>query len=212
MRSASLLLVVLSACNTEIVDPPASGPASVRERLVETATRLMISDADSAGTITVQRKLAGGEWETGLVNLSIDQGEVVASADPESGGITIEKFSLALDPIEIPRSVFNREASLSHVRAELNRPALVTTTWSDDNTAHLTTTLELAFSWSLTVEGNTSGLGAPELPPLTLSIDVSGDGSIVHADIDAGAGGELWSWAGLLKLQDLSLVLAAETP
>lgn len=173
-------------------------------------TRLILSADDSAGTITVQRKVSGG-WDTGLADLSIDFGEVGASADPVTGEVTIEKLSIALDPIEIPASVFNREASLSHVRAELERPALVTTTWLDDNTAHLTATLDLAFAWSLTVEGNTSGLGAPDLPPLTIEVDVTGNGATVHADVRAGAGGELWSWAGLLKLSDLALTLAATT-
>jgi hypothetical protein len=173
-------------------------------------TRLILSAEDSAGTITVQRKISGG-WETGLADLSVDFGEVAASADPITGEVTIEKLSIALEPIEIPASVFNREASLSHVRAELERPAVVKTTWIDDNTAHLTATLDLAFAWSLTVEGNTSGLGAPDLPPLALEIDVTGNGAVVHAEVHAGAGGELWSWAGLLKLEDLVLTLAAET-
>jgi len=210
MRRESLLLVVLAACNTETADSPESQPASVRERLATSEARLLLSAPNSAGTITIQRKVAGG-WETGLADLKIDQGEVVATADDATGDITIQKLSLVLEPIEIPASVFNREASLSHVRAELTKPAVVTTTWTDDNTAHLTTTLDLEFAWSLTVEGNTSGLGAPDLPPLTVSIDVTGDGSSVHADVDAGAGGELWSWAGLIKLEDLALTLSAET-
>lgn len=211
MRASALLLVSFAACNSEMADSPESAPASVHERLVESETRLLLSPSDSAGAITVERKVAGGGWEAGLADLKVDQGEVVATADPTSGDITIEKLSIALEPIEIPKSVFNREASLSHVRAELAAPSLVKTTWLDANTAHLTATLDLDFSWSLTVEGNTSGLGAPDLPPLTLEIDVTGDGEVVHADVHAGAGGELWSWAGLLKLSDLSLTLAAET-
>jgi hypothetical protein len=208
---AALFLVCFAACSTDVVESSAPPPASVRARLVEdTMTRLILSAEDSAGTITVQRKISGG-WETGLADLAVDFGEVVASADPVTGEVTIEKLSIALEPIEIPASVFNREASLSHVRAELETPAIVKTTWTDDNTAHLTAMLDLAFSWSLTVEGNTSGLGAPDLPPLALEIEVTGNGSVVRAHVDAGAGGELWSWAGLLKLEDLALTLAAQT-
>lgn len=166
---------------------------------------------ESAGTITVQRRLGGGAWEAGLVDLAIDQGEVVASADPATGNITIEKLSFMLEDIIIPASVFNREASLSKVRAELSAPALVTTTWSSDDAAHLSASLDLTFSWALTVEGNTAELGAPDLPPVQLEIEISGDGSVVHADVDAGAAGELWSWAGLVKLENLTLVLSGKT-
>ena len=212
MRSGILLLLVLSACNAQIVDSPDSQPASVRERLTDQKTRLLWTAADSAGTITVMRRLGGGTWETGLADLKIDQGEVVASADPATGTVTIEKLSVVLEDIAIPPSVFNREASLSHVRAELTAPALVTTRWIDDDEAELSTSLDLAFSWALTVEGNTAELGSPDLPPVSLRFHVTGDGSFVHVDVDAGAAGELWSWAGLVKLQDLNLVLRGETP
>jgi len=211
MRSGILLLLVLSACNAQIVDSSDS-PASVRERLTEQPTRLLWTAAESAGSITVMRRLGGGTWETGLADLKIDQGEVVASADPATGTVTIEKLSVVLEDIAIPPSVFNREASLSHVRAELTAPALVTTTWIDDDEAELSTSLDLAFSWALTVEGNTAELGSPDLPPVSLRFHVTGDGSFVHVDVDAGAAGELWSWAGLVKLQDLNLVLRGETP
>jgi hypothetical protein len=193
-----------------MVDSPESAPESVRERLTEAPTRMLWSAADSAGTITIQRRLGGGEWETGIVDLHIDQGEVVASADAD-GNVTIEKLSFMLEDIAIPATVFNREASLSHVRAELSEPALVTTTWTSEDEAHLTAKLDFAFSWALTVEGNTAELGAPDLPPVTLAIDVTGDGSFVHADVNASASGELWSWAGLIKLQDLNLVLRGNT-
>ena len=166
---------------------------------------------ESAGTITVQRRLGGGAWEAGLVDLKIDQGEVVASADPATGEITIEKLAFQLEDIAIPASVFNREAALSKVRAELTAPVRVETVWSSDDAAHLTAALDLAFSWALTVNGSTAELGAPDLPPVQLTIDVTGNGSVVHVDVDASATGLLWSWAGLVKLEDLNLVLSGVT-
>ena len=210
MRSESLLLVVLVGCNTQTVDSASSPPGSVRERMTASSTRMLISAPDSAGTITVQRRVANGQYETGLVDLKIDQGEVVAFAD-SAGAVTIDKLSVTLKPIEIPASVFNREAQLTKVRAELMAPVVATTAWADADSAHLSASLDLAFSWALTVEGNTAELGAPDLPPVHVEVDVSGDGPTVHADVDAGASGELWSWAGLIKLEDLNLVLSAET-
>ena len=170
----------------------------------------MLSTADSAGTITAERRIAGDTWETGLVDLRIDQGEVVASAD-DAGTITIEKLSFNLAPIAIPASVFNREAALTDVRVELVEPVVTTTTWTDDDQAQLRATLDLELSWALTIGGSTSHLGSPDLPPVTVEVDVVGDGSFVHADVRAVAAGELWSWANLIKLHDLNLVLAADT-
>lgn len=211
MRAGNLLLVCLAACNTQVVDSPESPPATVRERLSQDGARMLWNAGDSAGAITVQRRLGGGAWEAGLVDLKIHQGEVVASADPETGAITIEKLSFQLEDIAIPASVFNREASLSKVRAELTAPAHVDTVWTNDDAAHLTASLDLAFSWALTVNGGTAELGAPDLPPVQLVIDLTGNGSVVHVDVDAGARGELWSWAGLVKLEDLTLVLSGAT-
>lgn len=209
MRLVLPSLALFAACTSPLADAPDPPPASVRARLAEDGARLLMSAPDSAGTVMVQRKITNG-WETGLADLAVEFGELAISAD-DAGDVSIEALSIALEPIEIPASVFNREAQLSHVRATLARPARVTTTWADDDTARLSATLDLAFAWSLTVEGNTSGLGAPDLPPLALAIEVTGDGTVVRASIRAGANGELWSWAGLIRLQDIALVLAAET-
>ncbi len=156
-------------------------------------------------------RVSGSTWESGLVDLQIDSGEVIASADKATGNVTLETLSFTLKPIEIPPSVFNRAAQLSRVRGVLKAPVAVTTTWVDDDTAHLSASLDLGFSWALTVDGNTIDLGEPDLPPVSVEVDVTGDGSFVHADVKAGAAGELWSWAGLIKLEDLHLVLGAET-
>ncbi|MDQ3368020.1 MAG: hypothetical protein M3680_21550 [Myxococcota bacterium] len=213
MRAGLLLLLLLvsAACNTQSADALAAGPASVRERLTAGDTRLLLSPRESAGTITVQRKIAGGTWETGLVDLAVDNGELVASADA-SGVITLERFAVALAPITIPPAVFGRDASLSNVRAELEAPVVVTTTWVDDDEARATATFELAFSWALTVEGSTAQLGSPDLPPVTVELGITGDGTFVHAELRAAATGELWSWAGLVKLGDLHLIVGAATP
>ena len=194
-----------------MVDSAESPPASVRERLETDPPRLLWNAGESAGSITVQRRLGGGAWEAGLADLAIDQGEIVTSADADTGEVTIEKLSFTLKDIEIPATVFNRQASLSRVRGELAAPAIVKTAWANDNDVQLTAALDLSFSWALTVEGNTAELGAPDLPPVTLAIHVTGDGSYVRADVDAGAAGELWSWAGLVKLENLNLVLGGET-
>ena len=209
MRLGCVLLLVLSACNPQEA-PSAPGPESVRARLTASDTRLMFSAADSAGTVTAQRRVAGETCETGLVDLVLDQGEVVASAD-DDGDVTIEKLSFTLAPIAIPHSVFDRDAALANVRVELVTPAVAATTWTDDDAARLSATLDLKLSWALRIDTTTSPLGSPDLPPVTVEVELGGDGSFVHADVRAIAAGELWSWANLIKLQDLNLVLAADT-
>lgn len=170
----------------------------------------MLSTDASAGTITAQRRVAGDMWETGLVDLRFDQGEVIASANAD-GKITIDSLSFTLHPIAIPRSVFNRDAWFSNVRAVLMSPASAETTWTDDNEARVRATLDVKLSWAITIETSTSPLGSPDLPPLTVDVDVTGDGAFIHAGVRALAAGELWSWANVIALHDLNLVLAADT-
>lgn len=206
---AGLLLLALTACNAQQA-PSAPGPETLRDRLEAADTRMMFSTADSAGTITAQRRVAGDSWETGIVDLTIDQGAVVASA-ADDGAITIEALSFTLAPIAIPHSVFGRDAAFTNVRVELMAPAVAATTWIDDHEATLRASLELELSWALRIENSTSSLGSPDLPPVTVDVDLVGGGSFVHADVRAIAAGELWRWADVIALHDLNLVLSADT-
>jgi hypothetical protein len=210
MRAATLLLLLFAACNPQ--NAPLGSPEfdSVRERFEQTRTQLFVSAADSAGTITAQRRVAGGMWESGLVDLGFDQGELVATATGD-GAITIERLDVTLAPIAIPASVFGHPAELANVRAQLAAPVRVATTWSDADSATATAEVELAMSWALRVNGSTTQLGSPDLPPVEVRLAVDGTGDFVHAELRAGVTGEIWSWADLIKLADLQLVIAAET-
>ncbi|MDQ3301427.1 MAG: hypothetical protein M3619_33005 [Myxococcota bacterium] len=212
MRIATVLFLVCAACNSEGDGPPdRPPPASVRERVEAGETRLQISAADSAGTITARRKVAGGAWEVGLADLAIDHGELVISADA-AGTITLDRLAFTFAPIVIPPGVFAYDAALTNVRARLAKPARAMTRWVDDDEAHTTVTLELDVSWALTIDGGTLQLGSPDLPPITIHADLTGTGAFVHADVRASAIGELWSWADLVKLEDLNLIVRADTP
>ncbi|MBA3397990.1 MAG: hypothetical protein H0T89_35525 [Deltaproteobacteria bacterium] len=211
MRIAPLLLLVCAACNPEVDGAAEPPPESVRERLQAGETRLMLSAADSAGSITARRKVAGGAWDVGLADLAVDHGELVTSADA-SGAITLDRLEITFAPIAIPPGVFGGDAALTNVRAVLAKPATATTAWVDDDEAHTTVTLDLDVSWALTIGGGTVQLGSPHLPPVTLHVDFTGTGAFVHADVRATARGELWSWADLVKLEDLQLIVGADTP
>jgi hypothetical protein len=45
-----------------------------------------------------------------------------------------------------------------------------------------------------------------------VTVALNGSGAHVVAELHVEAPGELWSWAGLVKLSDFMLVLGAETP
>jgi len=210
MRAVTSLLLLCSACSAEIVTPDPSPPESVRERLELGETQLLISSAESAGAITARRRTGDG-WSAGFVELEVQTGEVVASADGE-GVITLERLAIDLGPIEIPPSVLGYEAQLTNVKLEIAGPARVATTWSGDDESRGMVELELELSWSLSHHGSTLPLGSPELPLVPVELVLTGDGSVVHAELRLRSPGELWSWADLLKLEELTLILSARTP
>lgn len=208
MRAGTLLCIALFLGCT---NTPSGPPDSVRERLEsDGATALVIAPSDSAGSITAQKRTSGGAWEAGVVALTVRAGELVATADAR-GAITIERLSVDLGPIEIPKSVLGYAAQLDDVHLASKRPVGVTTTWTGDDAAIGTAPVDLELSWSLTIDGKTSPLGAPSLPAVPIELELTGTGAVVHAEARALSAGVLWSWADLIKLEDLHLILAAAT-
>jgi hypothetical protein len=203
MRAGIFLPLVFAAC----ANAPAGPPESVRDRLERAETPLLIATAESTGSITAQRRASGG-WVAGSVDLTVENGEIVASADAR-GSITIEHLSVDLGTIVIPKSVLGYEAQLTSVHLEAQKPAGVVTTWTGDDDARATAEVELELSWSLTIDGNTSPLGAPRLPPVPVELEFTGDGSVVRLEARAAQTGMFWSWADLIRLENLSLVLTA---
>jgi hypothetical protein len=183
----------------------------MRARLA-TETPLYVAASGSAGAITAQLKTVTG-WNDGLVDLKLDGGELVARA-AQSGTITLHRLELGLETITIPATVIGHQAALTRPHLRLAAPAELTTMWNDDDNAEATATatLDLELSWVLTVDGVGLPLGAPDLPPLSVKLELSGNGEQVTAELRLHAAGELWSWADLVKLSDLALVLGADTP
>jgi len=202
------LLIVLSACSTNLADPPAPPPDSVRERLEE-PTRLLVAAAESGGAITAERKVGMG-WETGLVDLGIENGELIVSSDAHDA-LTIDGFQISFKPLEIPQGVFGgTHAQLTNVRIDLMNEQRTPAVWTSDNEVHLTAMLDITLSWTLSLDGAPAPLGSPKLPPVPVEIVLTGDGEQVSAELRAHAPGELWSWAGLIKLSELQLILGAD--
>jgi len=206
MRAALALPVLLLAACGDDVTPAA--PVTMRERLA-TQTPLFIAASASAGAVTAQMRTSSG-WGNGLVDLKLAGGELVARAGA-GGGLSLGAVSLELDTITIPASLTGHAAELTRPRLEMAAPIELPAVWTGDDSAAVDATLAFDLSWELTVDGVGLPLGAPSLPPLPVKLQLSGDGSRVTAELRVHAPGELWSWADLIKLTDLELVLGADT-
>jgi hypothetical protein len=202
---AFALLVMLTAC----ASTDAAGPVSMHDRL-SAETHLFVTTGDRAGAVTAQLRTATG-WEDAVVDLQLAGGELVTRAAP-GGAIAVTAVQLELQTIAIPATLTGHEAALTRPRLELIAPAAAVATWLGEDSAELEVDLALQLSWALTVDGVGIQVGAPKLPPLPVVLRLTGDGARVTADVHIHAAGELWSWANLVKLSDLELVLGAGTP
>ncbi len=208
MRYGLFLLLVTSACNTDVSAPTAAPPASVRERL-EDLTRLQVDAARSGGAITAERHVSGGEWMGGLVDLQIENGELLISSDAP-GALTVDGMQITFKPLQIPAGVFGgKDAQLTHVRIDLKNELRAPARWVGDDEVHVDANLDITLSWELTLDGSPAPLGSPKLPLVPVEVVLTGNGEHVSAELRAHAPGELWSWAGLVKLSELQLILSA---
>jgi hypothetical protein len=204
MRAGTIFFLAFAACTNHVTEPD-----SVRDRLESETTELAITTADSTGSITAQRRTGDG-WVAGAVDLTVQSGQLVATADSH-GSILIQHLEVALGPIEIPKSVLGYEAQLTNIHLQASKPAGVVTTWTGDDEAHATAQVELELSWSLTIDGKTSPLGAPKVPAVPIEFVFTGDVTAVRVAAHALSTGMFWSWADLVKLEDLKLSLNAAT-
>lgn len=205
MRTQLACFVLLAACGAEVSEPD---PTSVRERLATSTTVLQVSPTESAGAITASRKTSEG-WSPGLADLRIDAGTISLSGDGDV--VTLEDFQLDVGPIEVPETVLGYPLALTDIRLSLIAPVKMLAEWSGDNDAHGNGSIDLLLEWSLLNHDVKSPLGSPDLPPVPVEVVVSGDGPHVHAEVRVSAPGELWIWANVFRLEDLSLVIASDT-
>lgn len=185
-------------------------PDSVRDRLESSAVQFAVAHDEHAGSITALRRASGG-WIEGSVELTVHGGEIIAAADA-NGALRIERFAIDLGPIELPPSLLGYAAQLTDVHLETELPTGIATMWRSDDEVRAMAPVQLELTWSLTIDGETSPLGAPSLRPIPVELRLTGDGVAVHAQARARASGVIWSWADLLQLKDLDLSLTATAP
>jgi hypothetical protein len=211
MRSAFAFLILASATAACTSAAPTGTETfdSVRDRLATNPTRLYIGADGSSGTITAKRWTSDG-WVEGQTPVTISSGELRASVD-RTGTLKLEAFEVGVAPIDIPEEVFKKPAQLKDVRVKLTTATSGQTNWSSDDDATVTLTLALDLDWSIAVNATQTPLGTQHLPPVPVDVTLTGAGDHIDASIGLHASGELWDWAGLLKLTGLELALSAET-
>lgn len=212
MRYGWLLLLVGFGCNN---DPsgtaPTPPPMSLHERLSDGPTRLQVDASQSGGVVTAEHHVAGGDWTGGPADLAISNGELILSTGKSEGGdVTFDGMQVSFETIQIPPGVFGgKDAKLTNVRFDLKNPLRSPATWAGDDEVSLDANLDVALTWTLELDGDPAPLGSPKLPAVPVELVLTGDGDDVHAALHAHAPGELWSWAGLVRLSELELQLDA---
>lgn len=210
MRSLLFLSLVTSslvACTNTPSGPADTDTTSVRDRLTKKDARLWIAPTELAGAITAEKR-ADGAWSGSTVDLGIENGELILSADQND--ITVEGFQLSFAPMQLPQGLFGGQtAELTDVRFDLKSASRAPAQWADNNAASFTASFDLEIHWTLALDGAPAPLGSPRLPPVPVDITVGGDGDHIEATLGLHADGELWNWAGLVKLSELQLSVDA---
>lgn len=205
-------LIALTLFATACTNVPVGGPRydSVRERLTATPTSLYVRVETSSGAVTARRRGHDG-WLDGTTQLAVEHGYLRAAIDDRSGKLAIQKLEVAVAPITL-EGVFEKSAQLQDVRLRLAEPAYSEAAWTSDDDATATLVMTFDFDWAIAFDGGQPyPLATQHLPPQTVQVVLAGSGDHVDASLDVDATGELWNWADLVQLTDLSLSLTAET-
>lgn len=211
---ALLLVPALSAVvacadpiDRPVVDAP---PTTVRDALRDGVVALAIAPDPGAGTVTARQWR--GHWEEGALTIDVAGGELAVSADRD-GALAVDDLHVALAPIALPDAVFGEPARLTDLALALTAAVAPTrATWDGPDAAHATVTATLRLAWSLETQGRVTPLGPVTLRGLPLDLAVGGDAAHVTAALGVRVEGEVWAWAGLVELRDLTLALAAAPP
>ena len=206
MRKFLALTLFATACTNVPVNE--NQYDSVRERLTDEPTSLYVRTGSSFGTITARRRLADG-WSTAQTALEIQRGYVRTSIDA-NGQLAIQRLELDLAPIEL--GIFERPAQLQDVHIRLAQPVMADVAWSSEDDATTAMAMPFEFDWSVKLQGDEPfQLATQRLPETSADVMLAGDGDHVAALIDLKASGELWNWADILEMTDISISLDAAT-
>lgn len=207
MRKLLALPLFATACT----NVPINGPTydSVRERLTEAPTSLYVHDETSSGSITARRRVGDG-WDSGTTAMTIERGYVRTAIDG-NGRLAIQRLELDLAPIQL--GVFEKPTQLQDVHVRLAKPVQAEAVWRSEDEATAVISMPFEFDWSIKFVDDEQPypLATQHLPPTNVAVSLDGSGDHVGARIDIDASGELWNWADLIQITDISASLDAES-
>jgi hypothetical protein len=204
-------LIVLTLFAAACTDIPLTGPHydSVRERLSNRPTALYIHDETSSGSVTARRR-GHDDWITGTAALAIEHGHLRAALD-DNGQLAIDQLEIAVAPIALD-GVFSKPAQLQDVKLRLVEPVRSDAAWTSDDNAAASLVMQLDFDWSIAFDGGEAyPLASQHLPPQSVDVTLAGSGDHIEALVDLEAAGELWNWADIVQITELSLSLSGST-
>ena len=211
-RLISLVLLTLvaavGACaGATPLGPPdaAPPPPTLREQLAR-PVELVVDPAASTGAVTASEREGSG-WRPAHVALAVDAGSIGLAS--RGSGLVLHAFEVDVAPIRLP--MLPNDAQLTDIAVRLAGPVTVGVTWQDDDDAIVLATLDLELDWSFSAAGGKLPLGHQHLPAVPLAITLHGEAGGATGAIALDQPGQLWSWADLLALADLSLQLPAST-
>lgn len=213
MRNTSLLIALalftLTAACAEATAPEAPDaalpPPTLREQLAR-PVQLTVDPVASTGAVTASEH-AGAGWRPAHVALQVDAGTF--SLTGRGSALVLHAFEVDLAPIALP--MLPNDARLTDISVRLAGPVSVGVTWQDDDDAIVLATLDLELDWSFAAAGAKLPLGHQHLPAVPLAITLHGEAGGATGALALDQPGELWRWADLLALADLSLQLPAST-
>ena len=198
-------LAILSVTACAVAGPVEPPPrVALHDWLADGAVRFAVT---GTGSIEAEHRAAGDRWIGGGAGITTSTGELTEHL--ESDRLVTDSFDVSLDPIELPETVFDRPASLTDVRLTLASSSSAALTWTSDEHASAAFDLQLDLAWSITIAGGSTALGVQHLPTIPMAVELSGTSSGVDARLALAATGEVWTWATLVRLSNLTLSLAA---
>ncbi len=202
------LVTTVAACAAATAPPApdaAPPPLTLREQLAR-PVQLTVDPVASTGAVTASEREGAG-WRPAHVALQVDAGAF--SLTSRGSALVLHAFEVKLAPIALP--MLPNDAHLTDIAVRLPGPVTVGVTWQDDDDAIVLATLDLELDWSFSAAGAKLPLGHQHLPAVPVAITLHGEAGAATGAIALDQPGELWSWADLLALADLSLQLPAST-
>jgi hypothetical protein len=187
----------------------APNPPTLRGHLA--TPRGMSLPAGGTVQLKAERKYDGAQVATPA--LPVEIGRLAMRAE-YSGALVIDQLTFDVANITVGREAIPPDGvTLTDIQVRLAHPVTIDrTVWSDDGSfASGDVRFDLLLDWAiLGGSDQVFPLATQHIEgvPARLSVGLGDDG-IVTATLDAETGGVFWSWAGIIELSDLHLVLQA---